>query len=190
MSEFEKKTLLYALNMSYGFIWMGVIVVERWVERWTEAQGGSWNSWTKWIIFFVATVVYLTLSKIFGLWNVPEDGGIREYFRENHLTEREKLLSYKATARTVSAFFLTILLFVVGSILIDGIICDREIELTLDSSHVVLMFIFLFLAFVAIRCFILFIYLRKERLRDCKTQPELQESELRQSEPRQSEPRT
>ena len=180
MSEFEKKTLAYAINTAFVFTMLGLIKAESWAESW----GWNWNNWTIWIFFFVVIVVNFSLLAIFRLWNVPEDGGMREYFREDHLTEREKLLSYKATARTVAGFFLTILLLVIGSIFIFGVIFDRKIELTLNSMHIFEMFVLPFLAFVSIRCFVLFVYLRNERLSDCQTQLEPQESEPYQSEPR------
>ena len=152
MSPFEKKTLAYVICWASAFMLLGPAFALR-------------DSWIVWLILCVVIVVQSTLYTIFGLWNLTEvSGGFREYFREDNLTEREKFLLYKSITRTVSAFFLTIVFLTVGYILVNGLIYERFIELTIDNRRILTAFPLLFIAFLTVKSSILFVYIRNERL--------------------------
>jgi len=91
MSEFEKKTLSFTIDWSFFFF---LVMTTR--LDWRDDFG--------WHVICGAAIVFCLLYSFFGLWTISwrVAAGI---FREDNLTEREKFLSYKATARTVPVFF-------------------------------------------------------------------------------------
>ena len=156
MSEFEKKTLAYVILWVYFLAVFG-----------TRSGVLGMKNYAA-VVFCVATPVCLILFTFFELWSVGNG-----YFRENDLTEREKFLYYKSSTRAVFTFFTMIMSLGCGYVFIN----NHEIELTIKNANFVQIVILFMIAFAAIQSLILFIYLRNERLRDCQTQPEPQESE-------------
>ncbi len=151
MSEFEKKTL------SYAFFWTWFLAVTS--IQWLPEPFEDRNIDT--LIVFGGTMVLCILWTVFGLWT-KITGTENWYFREDNLTEREKFLSYKATSRTMIAFvaIIGIAWFLwVFSLAYMGI----KDELTLDSTDIALALGVALVAFGALKSYVLFFYLRKER---------------------------
>jgi len=157
MSEFEKKTLLSA------FFWMWWLTVLDspyllFTPKNIVFASEDTINWV-WLINFKVKIavggllVIGVLNSIFGLWQSfwSEEGGLFS----KKLTEQEKFLSYKATGRTliVFAFVTCIALFCSG-------------QWTVSSRVIKDVFLMTVVAFMAAKSYVLFAFLRSERLRN------------------------
>ena len=157
MSEFERKTLSFAMSWSFFSFVVPTTRLDWWGDFGLH-------------VFCGATIVFCLLFAFFGLWRSNcWDNGF--YFREDNLTEREKFLSYKETARTFPVFFLSVGVLLAGYGFID-FFKENLTEWTVDVGDLLFMGMILFVMFAAIQSWILLAYLRNERLRNSPTDQE------------------
>lgn len=155
MSDFEKKTLSYAFCWTYFLaIFPHRVFLHTPINRLLDMT-----------IAGVGLLVLCILWTVFGLWKVGWNSG--GYFREDNLTEREKFLSYKATSKTLPVFIsVWVVVWTVWSCYLT--ISGKEDKLIIDSLDIAVAFATTVIAFLAIKSYVLFAFLRKERLSQCK----------------------
>ena len=147
MSEFEKKTLCYA------FLWTWFLIL--FPPQFFFGPFGLISFHSLGVVG--GLLVIFVLNSFFGLWGVW-DGG--PYFLDNNLTEREKFLSYKATNRTL-------IVFVLASVICYGYFVATAGE-TVDSRYIRAKYCTTIVAFLAVKSYVLFAFLRGERIRNAK----------------------
>jgi len=149
MSEFEKKTLCYA------FLWTWFLIL--FPPQFFFGPFGLISFHSLGVVG--GLLVIFVLNSFFGLWGVFGNGG--PYYQENNLTEREKFLSYKATNRTL-------IVFVLASVICYGCFVTMA-DKTVDSRYIEVTYLTTIVVFLAVKSYVLFAFLRGERIRNAKT---------------------
>ena len=156
MTEFEKKTLAYALLWTWLFVFFPVRMFIDMTSRPNLVPG-----------LFIAggsLLVLCVLYSAFGLWKTAWSGG--GYFREDGLTDREKLLSRQATSRALRAWPV----FIIGSFSFMALLFavtphgPMKFSVPLMTLAAMAVLTFAWLAFLAAKSYVLFAFLLGERL--------------------------
>ena len=145
MTEFEKKSLCYALT----YVWICLLTLLPHCPEFLDDY--------HLLLLAGAFVVLLLLYYVFDVWKTAWTSG--GYLREDNLTERELFLSYKATSKTL-VFFTFLVFFAIISVLIYKIMYKYKPTYRFaDISGYAVTIIF---AFLSAKSFVLYTYLRKE----------------------------
>ena len=157
MTEFEKKSLCYALT--YAWFCLAFLL----------PQCRDFLDDYHLLLLAGAFVILLLLYYVFGLWKTAWTSG--GYLREDNLTERELFLSYKATSKTL-VFFMLLSLFIISGGFFHEIaiglnpgnnkMSDIRFELTCDILDFFMYGMAIMSAFISAKSLVLYTYLRKE----------------------------
>ena len=158
MTEFEKKSLYYALF----YAWFCLLFLLPYYRDFLDVGHHL-------LLFAGAFVILFFLFTVFGLWKTAWTS--RGYFREDNLTEREQFLFYKATSKTLGFFTLGSSFAVMGGFYYEIIKevnsegakkIEHEISVTCDILDIITCGMAIVIAFLCVKSFVLYTYLRKE----------------------------
>ena len=145
MTEFEKKSLCYALT----YVWFCLALLLPYCPEFLDDY--------HLLLLAGAFVILFLLYFAFGLWKTAWTCG--GYFREDNLTERELFLSYKATSRTLVFFLFLVVFAVIGGLIYESTNKHEPTYRFIDISGYVAV---IMSAFLSVKSFVLYSYLRKE----------------------------
>ena len=145
MSEFEKKTLQHVFLCAFMLT--------------TFSPHAFFPDMISMIIVSGGFLAFCVLCSIFGLWKISSYMSVIP-------TERERFLSYKATAKTFAAFFFIFIILHISTIIYLN---RTNKEWTVRFIDIAFAHSAIAIVFLTAKSYVLFAFLRGERIRNAKT---------------------